>query len=262
MFKTANLVRHLPVVRAYASRSDSQANFPDALPNQSSSFQRSGSGLCVHWLAFALLMLVSVLLGLTGCGPGTGGTGTGPISSSVSTPPFGSMATTSIGYSGVLSATQSTVTGSPAVAAPALPVFPAASPGQMPPAATNGVTVTLALNVDRVVLSSGCLVFTSQYPLSVVGASETALPGTVETLSTKGDQRAFTSAPATLLLLFDKGQADSNSVRLTLKDSTGNPLLGPVTLTRSSPNPTSDTAPPSASGTAKVTATVASGGCS
>ena len=259
MFKTANPVRHLPVVRAYASRSDSQATFPDALPDQSSSFQRSESGLYVHWSAFALLMLVSVLLGLTGCGPGTGGTGTGPISSSVVTPPVGSMAATSIGYSGVLTATQSTVTGSPAVAAPALP---AASPGQMPPAATNGVTVTLALNVDRVVLSSGCLVFTSQSPLSGVSASETALPGTVETLSTRGDQRAFTTAPASLLLLFDKGQADSNSVRLTLKDSAGNPLLGPVTLTRSSLNPTSDTAPPTASGTAKVTATVASGGCS
>ena len=103
--------------------------------------------------------------------------------------------------------------------------------------------------------------FTSQSPLSGVSASETALPGTVETLSIKGDQRAFSSAPATLLLLFDKGQTDSNSVRLTLKDIAGNPLLGPVTLTRSSLNPTSDTAPPSASGTAKVPATVVAWGC-
>lgn len=259
MLKTTNPVRQLSEVPAYASRSVLQATFHDALPNQSSSFQRSGSGSRLLWLTLALLLVFSVLPGLTGCGPGTGGTGTGPINSSVGTPQFGSMAATSIGYSGVLSATQSTITGSPVVAAPALP---AASSVQTPPVATNGVTVTLALNVDRVVLSSGCLVFTSQSPLSVVGASETALPGTVETLSTKGDQRAFTSAPATLLLLFDKGQADINSVRLTLKDSAGNALLGPVTLTRSSPNPTSDTAPPSASGTAKVTATVASGGCS
>ena len=259
MLKTTNPVRQLSEVPAYASRSVLQATFHDALPNQSSSFQRSGSGSRLLWLTLALLLVVSVLPGLTGCGPGTGGTGTGPINSSVGTPQFGSMAATSIGYSGVLSTTQSTVTGSPVVAAPALP---AASSVQMPPAATNGVTVTLVLNVDRVVLNSGCLVFTSQSPLSGVSASETVLPGTVETLSIKGDQRAFISAPASLLLLFDKGQTDSNSVLLTLKESTGTSLLGPVTLTRLSLSPTIDSAPPTASSTASVTATFASGGCS
>ncbi len=198
-------------------------------------------GVC---LLAVLVWALTLLLVLSGCGPGTGGTGVGPVTSS----------TVSVAYSGATTvATPPTLTTTAPVTVPGPTVAPAVPapvpgvpgvPGVVPP--PTGVactvncaasTVTLQLEADRVVLLGSCFNFTSQAPLNVSANGPTVLAGSYQKFSNQGGQVVTSSTPANLFLQFANGQSDSSSVTLSVRDTAGSVLFGPVTLPRALATP-------------------------
>ena len=167
---------------------------------------------------------------LSGCGPGTGGTGVGP------SPVVGLV--TSSATSGGFSGSFTGLGGKPATQIDPGEVPPGVPGLSAQPTTTTTTTVTLALEPERVVLSSACAAFISLAPLPspapTVGADgESVLPGTFEQTRQLQGQLIRSSLPANLLLRFTDGTGDHASVRLSIRDTAGTLLFGPVDLQRS-----------------------------
>ena len=167
----------------------------------------------------AVLAVALTLLGLSGCGPGTGGTGVGPVTSSTFV---------STVYSGnTITNASSAITTS--VTAP-LPGLVTTDTGCTIQCAAN--IVILRLEADGVQLQSGCSGFTSHAPLPPAAISLVGVSGTYQKRTTLSGQTMTSSAPANLFLEFANGQSDSTAVYLSVRDAAGIVLLGPVTLQR------------------------------
>lgn len=169
--------------------------------------------------AQAFLAVVLTLLGLSGCGPGTGGTGVGPASGPASA---------SMAYSGT-----TTLTSSPAVTNPAsVPPPGSDTPGAGCTANCTTSLVTLKLEPEAVQLQGSCFDFTSYAPLAPAASTLTVVPGTYQKFTTLGGQTVASSIPANLFLQFASGQSDSTGVNLSVRDTADAVLFGPVTLQR------------------------------
>ena len=167
-----------------------------------------------------VLAVVLILLGLSGCGPGTGGTGVGPVTSSASA---------AMAYSGVATvASPSGVTTSASVPPP---------------------VVTLKLEPEGVQLQGSCFNFTSNAPLAPAVSTLTVVPGTYQRFTTLSGQTATSSVPANLVLQFSSGQSDSLGVSLSVRTTGDAILFGPVTLQRAD---TASVAVPAAAGPAAI----------
>ncbi len=170
-----------------------------------------------HMLVVLPLLL---LLLATGCGPGTGGTGVGPVVS---------VSSASINYAGTANFSIPAAVGDSTSPAPTAPTTTSTSTPTLVICTNNCSTGTLLLEIstERTVLSSACFVFTSQSPLI------TASTEAIQVLGTSNGQNPAISQSAILTLKFSGGQIDSNEVMVSLKDITGNLLLAPALLTKS-----------------------------
>lgn len=147
----------------------------------------------------SLLLAAAVLL--AGCAPGSGGTGTGP------THAFGGtviLATTTAGGGG--------------------------HDAGIPPATVTCSTVSVPVSVQaqegRITLTTPCASFEYMGEWAANEQGQVQVTGTYETLVP-----AFTQE-ATVRLDFSAGVAGSTEVIVTLIDSVGVPVLGPVVLQR------------------------------
>lgn len=140
------------------------------------------------------LALLAVLVGLSACGPGTGGTGTGPVAMS-------------FGFSG---------TSGGAVFAPSAGVA----------GCDKICQVNLLLEEQRVELESSCTRFVYTGAWKVEGDNQLELKGTVIRITSRGT----ISSPGSLRLRFSGPDASSQQVNATLLDTAGNVILGPLQL--------------------------------
>lgn len=146
---------------------------------------------CAHWWRLALL---SLLVALSACGPGTGGTGTGPVASS-------------FGFSGSSGGA----------------VF---APSAGPAGCDRICQVNLSLEAQRVELEASCVRFVYTGGWKVDDGNLLTLDGTVARVTSTGT----VSSPGTLRLQFSGPIATSSQVTITLLDSGGATLLGPLQL--------------------------------
>lgn len=160
---------------------------------------------CARW---GRLPLLALLLALVACGPGSGGTGTGPVAS------------TSFSFSGN--------TGG------------ASAPGSItnPGCTTDCDRANLLLDTTRVELTALCRRFVFDGAWAVDATGLLVLNGTLETVTATGT----VSTPATLRLQFSERVVASPQVTFTLTGEKGVVILGPATLSSSSPG--SATTPP------------------
>ncbi len=168
------------------------------------------------------LCLVAALL-LAACSPGTGGTGTGPtVSASPTT------STTSY-FTGA---------GAPA-AAPSLPAptCTVACPANPAPQAIN-----LQVQPERIELSTPCATFTYAGTWTLSATGEATVQGVWESTTTVNGQSTRSSQSASLTLVFPSG-LEGSTVSVSIKDSTGQLLLGPVTLQRTPSAPVNVSSP-------------------
>jgi hypothetical protein len=213
------------------------------------------------YLVGMLALFLGFLVLLSGCGPGTGGTGVGPTpiaggptsSSALANAPN---SPSTLAFSGSFTS----AVGSPATP-PSLPApTTGAAPAPTSPAATASSTsvLTLLLEPERVLLSSACLSFASLAPLPAAASdgtsTERVLPGVFEQTRKVQGQTSRTSVPASLVLRFAETPltpltpSSSPSVRLSIQDSSGKLLLGPVDLQRLSSVPVQGEVPASVDG--------------
>lgn len=157
---------------------------------------------CRVGLLARLAAALAATLALAACGPGTGGTGTGPIGAT-------------LGFSGA--ATAST-----------------AAPGAA--CTTDCAQASLRLDTERVALAAPCLRFVFAGAWGVDANGLAVVAGTAETAG------GVLLPNSTLRLQFNDATAASAQVTLTLADSAGNALAGPLTLLRNDAAPA--TAPP------------------
>ena len=173
----------------------------------------------VWTFAAVAALLFTLVVALSGCGPGTGGTGVGPITST------SSVASPTFLYIGAIT-----------VASPVL--LPASTAAEATPAAApctvncSMAVVTLVINDEQAQLTSKCFGFASQNPFTFAASGSTVVAGSFQTLNTAAGQTIASSVVASLTLQFGNGQADSPHVTVSVRDSAGTLLLGPAILPR------------------------------
>jgi hypothetical protein len=173
----------------------------------------------------AISLCALAALVLSACGPGTGGTGTGPNASASPT---------------TFTSSYFTSGGAGTVTAPLPnPTIPAATPS-LPgitctgacPSSLDNQTLRLHLQAERIELSTPCATFTYAAVWSVSAAGETTVQGVLESTVVVNGLPARSSQSASLTLIFLGGLDSSSAVIVSIKDSAGKLLLGPVTLQR------------------------------
>jgi hypothetical protein len=181
----------------------------------------------------AISLCALAVLVLSACGPGTGGTGTGPNVAS-SPAPFTSSYFTSEGAD--------TATA-PLPNPPTTPTTTTSLPGITCTAACTGnldnQRLSLHLQADRIELTTPCATFTYTGGWTVSANGETTVQGVWKNSAVVSGQTSRSSQNATLTLIFSNGLESSNAASVSIKDSTGKLLLGPVTLQRAASAPAS-----------------------
>jgi hypothetical protein len=155
----------------------------------------------------AISLCALAALVLSACGPGTGGTGTGPTAGTAP-----------------VTFTSAAVT--------AIPSLPGVSCTAACPSNLDSQAMRLHLQTDRIELTTPCATFTYAGDWSVSATGEVTVPGVWEISEVVNGQIIRSSQIASLTLGFPNGLDSSSAVNVSMQDSTGQLLLGPITLQR------------------------------